>query len=226
LTEDGQEREAFNLFGAVSEAVRERLAAACPALRLARGQTLFQRGDPGGTMYLVQSGRIEISVMSELGRKISLNIIGPGACFGEIGLIDGRDRTATAVALEASSVVPVTRKVFFEAAAKNPELSVALMQALCERLRWMADAVEDYALLSLERRLARRLLLLARNFAKADGGIEISQRDLADFAGATREAVNKILIGWQEAGLISLKRRLIYLARPEALDKLAHEAEG
>jgi CRP-like cAMP-binding protein len=100
------------------------------------------------------------------------------------------------------------------------------MQALCERLRWMADSVEDYALLSLERRLARRLLLLARNFATADGGIAISQRDLADFAGATREAVNKILIGWQEAGFIALKRKLIYLARPAALDRLAHEAEG
>ncbi|HLA01743.1 MAG TPA: helix-turn-helix domain-containing protein, partial [Aestuariivirga sp.] len=85
------------------------------------------------------------------------------------------------------------------------------------------DSVEDYALLSLDRRLARRLLLLHDQFARPDGAIEIAQSDLADFAGATRESTNKILMHWKRLSLISLKRRTIHLKDRAKLDRIAHE---
>ncbi len=111
-------------------------------------------------MYVVVQGRIEVSVVSAAGRKISLNLISAGNCFGEVGMIDNQDRTASAVALEPTSLQPIGRSTFFAAARVCPDLAITITEILCERVRWLSDSVEDYALLSLDRRLARRLLLL------------------------------------------------------------------
>lgn len=203
--------------------VRQFILSASPPLHLKKGQRLFERGDPGGTMYVVLNGLIEISMVTEAGRKISLNLIGSGTCFGEISMFDNRDRTASAVALEAAELQPVSRATFFEAIKRSPELAITLMEILCERLRWVSDSVEEYALLSLHQRLARRLLVLHDHFAGSDGAIKISQTDLADFAGATRESTNKILIQWKARGIIALKRREILISNRAELDRLAHE---
>ena len=104
------------------------------------------------------------------------------------------------------------------------ELAITIAEVLCERVRWVSDAVEDYALHSLDRRLARRLILLHDQFSRSDGIIEIAQSDLADFAGATRESTNKILMNWKSHGLISLGRRSIHLIDRERLYRIAHEA--
>jgi CRP/FNR family transcriptional regulator, cyclic AMP receptor protein len=217
---------ATRLFGDVPEDVRRALMGAMPTINLRKGQRLFERGDPGGTMYLVKSGRIEISVVTESGRKISLNIIGPGESFGEISLIDGRDRTASAVAVEAAVLKPITRAAYFAAIEKCPQLAISLMETLCDRLRWVSDSVEEYALLALDRRLARRLLILYDHFATKDGAVTIAQSDLADFAGATRESTNKILMQWKKARIIELKRRAVFVINKDALDRLAYNGAG
>lgn len=208
--------------GVTDEARRSILTAALP-LNLKKGQRLFERGDPGGTMYVVVKGRVEISVVSEAGRKISLNLISAGNCFGEVSMIDNKARTASAVALEPTSLQPIGRNTFFAVARLFPELAISIAEILCERVRWVSDSVEDYALLPLDRRLARRLLLLQDQFSSPDGTIEIAQSDLADFAGATRESTNKILMQWKGQGLISLKRRTIQLIDRARLDRIAHE---
>jgi CRP/FNR family transcriptional regulator, cyclic AMP receptor protein len=211
------------LLANVPEDVRRALLSASPAINLKKGQRLFERGDPGGTMYLVKSGRIEISMVTESGRKISLNLMGPGDLFGEISLIDGRKRTASAVAVEPAVLRPITRASYISALSQSPQLAISFMETLCERLRWVSDSVEEYALLPLDRRLARRLLILHDQFAAPDGAITIAQSDLADFAGATRESTNKILMGWKKAGIIALKRRAVYVSNRAALDRLAYD---
>lgn len=211
--------------GITDDACHLILTSALP-LKLKKGQRLFERGDPGGTMYVVMYGRIEISVIAATGRKISLNLISSGNCFGEVNMIDNRNRTASAVALEPTSLQPIGRGTFFAAARLCPEMAIAIAEILCERVRWMSDSVEDYALLSLDRRLARRLTLLHDRFSRTDGAIEISQSDLADFAGATRESTNKILMHWKSLGLISLKRRTIHLKDRARLDQIAHETDS
>ena len=200
------------------------LASALP-LNLKKGQRLFERGDPGGTMYVVVQGRIEISVVSAAGRKISLNLISAGNCFGEVSMIDNQERSASAVALEPTSLQPIGRSTFFAAAQLCPELAITIAEILCERVRWVSDSVEDYAMLSLDRRLARRILLLHNQFSSPDGTIEIAQSDLADFAGATRESTNKILIHWKSLGIIALMRRTIRLTDRARLDRIAHELD-
>jgi CRP/FNR family transcriptional regulator, cyclic AMP receptor protein len=221
----GQTRAApqTRLFTDIPEEVRRNLLGTAPAITLRKGQRLFERGDPGGTMYLVKTGRIEISMVTEAGRKISLNLMGPGDFFGEISLIDGRKRTASAVAVEAAVLKPITRQSYVAAISQSPQLAISFMETLCERLRWVSDSVEEYALLPLDRRLARRLLSLHDHFAGEDGAITIAQSDLADFAGATRESTNKILMQWKKAGFIALKRRAVFLTNKEGLDRLAYD---
>jgi CRP/FNR family cyclic AMP-dependent transcriptional regulator len=214
------------LFRDITDDARQLILTSALPLNLQKGQRLFERGDPGGKMYMVVKGRIEISVVSEAGRKISLNLISAGNCFGEVSMIDNQVRTASAVALEPTSLQPIGRSTFFAAARLCPELAITIAEILCERVRWVSDSVEDYALLSLDRRLARRVLLLHDQFSGPDGTIEIAQSDLADFAGATRESTNKILMHWKSLGVIALKRRTIHVTDKAKLDQIAHEIDS
>jgi CRP/FNR family transcriptional regulator, cyclic AMP receptor protein len=210
------------LFDGVSVDVRDFVLSASQPLQVKKSATLFERGDSGGTMYVVQIGRIEISFITELGRKIVLNQIPPGHCFGEIGMIDTLARTASAVAMEDSVLLPVSRKTFMEAVQRNPQLSINLMDILCERLRWVSDSVEEYALHALDLRLARRLLVLHDNFGDAEHAVRITQNELADFAGATRESTNKILMQWKADGLVDVRRGKVVLVDLKGLDHVAH----
>jgi CRP/FNR family transcriptional regulator, cyclic AMP receptor protein len=209
------------MFNGVDGQALEKILSAQPPMRLGNGEHVFDRGDPGGVMFLVIEGRIEISVFTEAGRKIALNLIEPGNCFGEIGMYDRLDRTASAIAMAPSMLQPVSRATFVAAMEVYPVLARNLIDILCERVRWMSDSVEDYALLPLEQRLARRLLTLQRKLGAADGSIRMSQSDLADFVGASREATNKILIAWKEAGLIAIGRASLILKRLENLEAIA-----
>lgn len=214
------------LFRDITDDARQLILTSALPLNLQKGQRLFERGGSGGTMYVVVKGRIEISVVSEAGRKISLNLISAGNCFGEVSMIDNQVRTASAVALEPTSLQPIGRSTFFAAARLCPELAITIAEILCERVRWVSDSVEDYALLSLDRRLARRVLLLHDQFSGPDGTIEIAQSDLADFAGATRESTNKILMHWKSLGVIALKRRTIHVTDKAKLDQIAHDLDA
>ncbi|MBL8790130.1 MAG: Crp/Fnr family transcriptional regulator [Rhizobiales bacterium] len=213
--------ELARLFARVPEEIRQRLLAAAPPLNLRKGASLFERGDSGGTMYVVQDGRIEISIINDAGRKIVLNQVGAGHCVGEISMIDGKARTASAIALETTRLFSVPRAAFVDAAAACPQLSINLMEILCERLRWVSDSVEEYALHSFELRLARRLLVLNRSFGDGEKSIGITQTDLADFAGATRESVNKTLMQWKQDGLVEVQRGRIFLKEMQVLERIA-----
>jgi CRP/FNR family transcriptional regulator, cyclic AMP receptor protein len=210
------------LFENVPNEIRQFVLGAASPMSVKKNQGVFDRGDSGGTMYVVQSGRVEISLVTESGRKMVFNQIGPGHCIGEIGMMDTQPRTASAIAIEDSTLLPILRKTFFDAVGRSPQLAINLMEILCERIRWVSDSVEEYALHSLHLRLARRLLVLHKNFSDADGAIKIAQSDLADFAGATRESTNKILMEWKNDGLISMGRRKIVLINLDKMDRIAY----
>ncbi len=210
------------LFDGVADDERQFVLGVSQALHVKKHATLFERGDAAGIMYVVQSGRIEISIITELGRKIVLNQIPPGHCFGEIGMLDTFDRTASAVALEDTVLLQVMRTTFMEAVRRNPQLAINMMDILCERLRWVSDSVEEYALHALDLRLARRLLVLHKNFGDEENGVRITQNELADFAGATRESTNKILMHWKADGLVDVMRGKILLVDLKRLDHIAN----
>ncbi|BCG79393.1 hypothetical protein MesoLj113b_29350 [Mesorhizobium sp. 113-3-3] len=141
--------------------------------------------------------------------------------IGEIGALDGHPRTATAICLTVCELVSLSRKQLFDRIEKHPPLARAMIELLCARLRWVSGELGDHAFLSIEARLAKRLFFLARVIADGSGWIPISQSELGEFLGATRESVNKTLNNWRNRSIIAMKRGGLRITNAGALRHLA-----
>jgi CRP/FNR family transcriptional regulator, cyclic AMP receptor protein len=216
-----QDLSKCRLFKNVEHAAIDLIRRAASPFKLPAGQQLFEQGENRFPMYAVLVGRVEIFALSESGRKVSLNLVRAGECIGEISMFDGIARSASIAAQEDTLLQPVSKSTFVSASALSTTLALNMIDILCERFRWASSSVEDFALLSLERRLARRLVLLQDRFSGPDGDIAMTQHDLADFAGASREATNKVLMQWKTSGIIEIRRGSIKLLHFTNLKQLA-----
>lgn len=192
-------------------------------LELASGEMLFGQGDEGDAFYIVETGEIEISVHAPDGRKLALDVMSPGEVFGEIALFGG-DRTATATAIAKSLIRRVRRADVMAAIRDDPRLALDFIELLCVRLRSVSIRLEERAFLPLSDRLAKCLLRLAEKVGEEDGTVTVSQADLADFVGATREAVAKSLATWRSAGWISLSRGSVRIVNRAALTAIGDKS--
>jgi CRP-like cAMP-binding protein len=186
---------------------------------------IFHKGDPGDRLYAILSGRVGINTVSRDGKEIILNILDPGEVFGEIAVLDGKRRTAGALAMEPTKLVRIGRAEFLPFLERHPRLSLRLIEVLCERLRWTSNIIEDTIFLDIPRRLAKRLLtLIKRHGQPVENGVKIdmilSQEDLAHMLGATRESVNKGHRALEERGVISRDGRYIVVHDVASLEKL------
>ncbi len=186
---------------------------------------IFNKGDPGDRLYAILSGRVGISTISREGQEIFLNILDAGEVFGEIALLDGRERTAGAVALQPTELLKIAREDFLPFLERHPRLCIRLMSVLCDRLRWTSDIIEDTIFLDIPRRLAKRLSTLAeRHGEPVEAGmrlrVKLSQEDLGHMLGATRESVNKGLRALQHSGVISYEGGYINIKDLDALERL------
>ena len=196
------------------------LFANCRAELHPAGQHLFVQEDESNRIYGVLSGRIEISIYSPGGQKLVANIEQHRSLVGEIGALDGKPRTATALCLTDCQLASLNRSQLFGRIELHPQLARAMIALLCARLRWVSGELGDQAFLDVGARLAKRLLFLSRIFGDPSGWISISQSELADFLGATRESVNKLLSDWRARKLIELRRggmRIVDVASIEAI---------
>ncbi len=184
------------------------------------GAVLFRKGEEADSFYVLDSGQIEISVTSADGKKLSLEVLTAGEIFGEIGLFAGR-RTADATALSPAKLKKVRRSDVLAAIRTEPDLALQMIDLLCARLRTVSEKLEERAFLPLPARLARRFLHLSEKYADNGGTIPMSQADLADFAGATREAVAKAMAVWRSRGWIALSRGSVSILDRDALEILA-----
>lgn len=191
---------------------------------LDEGETLFVQGDEGDALFIVESGKIEISTIGSTGKKLTLNVMGHQEVFGEIAALDGGPRTASACALEKTIVSRIARTDILQAAKDRPEIAQELINFLCVRVRWVSQQVEDFGLLGVEGRLAHRLLILDEKFFAGSGVINLSQSELAEFLGATRESVNKILQTWADRELIELSRGTVTILLHDSIEELASRA--
>jgi CRP-like cAMP-binding protein len=194
------------LFSDLGPEVIDCLSGMATTRALRAGEILFQVGDPGDALYGV--------------RRIVLNSLGAGDLFGEIALLDGRERTADAVAAVASEVFVLRRSDLLAYLRREPDVAVRLIGLLCSRIRYIAGQMTELATLSLGVRLARRLTILAEDFGNE---IQISQEQLGAFVGGTRESVNRQLQVWRRAGYIDLRRGCVVLVNAEALARVAQE---
>lgn len=187
------------------------------------GSTLFQQGDAAAEIFVLLSGRLEVWILSESGRKTVLNILSENQIFGELSLLGDATRTATVSALEESRLLRIGSRRMLRAMTEQPALAIGLLQLVIGRGRWISDQFETLAFEPLEVRLARRLLFLEEVMGDGEGRISVSQNALGDHAGATREAVSKVLGHWKKLGIIETYRGGIALRRR---DLLARRAEN
>ncbi len=191
---------------------------------------IFHKGDPGDRLYAILSGRVGINTVSREGKEIILNVLGPGEVFGEIAVLDGKRRTAGAVAMQPTKLVRIGRAEFLPFLERHPRLCIRVIEVLCERLRWTSDIIEDTIFLDIPRRLAKRLLtLIERHGQPVEGGVKIdmklSQEDLGNMLGVTRESVNKGIASFQQQGVISYEGAYIIVHDIDALGRLLGKDE-
>ena len=195
---------------------------------LKRGATIASRGDPGNSLFAVIAGTVKISVSSPDGRTAILNLIGPGEIFGEVALLDGGSRTADATANTNCELFIVDRRDFIPFVRSQPALAMKLIELLCTRLRWTSDQVEQVILQNLPGRLASALLRLAERHKATRGGrtIAVTQQEISEMVGMTRESINKQLRAWSGRGWVRLEHGAIVVLKPEPLQLLAEAGSG
>ncbi|MBV0912922.1 Crp/Fnr family transcriptional regulator [Anianabacter salinae] len=200
------------------EALRASLKTLANEVRLAENEVLFEQGDEGDALYSVISGTLEISVLSEEGKKLTLDIMREGSVLGEISLFDPGERTATVTATEPTRLYRIRNPDLTAAIRREPDIALGLIRLAGQRMRWMNAQMSDQVFLPMPTRLARRLLYLTQH---GTNRLSMSQAEVAEFTGATREAVSRVLNDWKAAGVIEVSRGGLAILDREALETLA-----
>jgi CRP-like cAMP-binding protein len=214
------------LFRGLSPVERKVLVAKARVRTFSSGDTVFLMGSQGDSMMAVLDGNVRISVSSPAGKEIVLAIMHAGDVFGEIALLDGKGRTADAKAVSACSLAILERRDVLAFFAQHPGAWLGLIQVLCQRLRFSTEKTTEVALLDLPVRLAKALLRLvavdqAGQPARPALQINLSQRELGNIVGATRESINKCLREWQRSGVVKMENNIIVIKNQATLKNLA-----
>lgn len=206
----------------------DRLAGSACRITYNAGETIFHKGEPGTSVISIESGRVRIVSYSAEDREVVLSVMGPGDIFGEIAVIDGGERSADAIAMEATEVILLDRDDFLGMLARNPQAALKLLVLLCERFRWTNEAVEDLNIFNLRPRLAKRLLSLCDQYGQETNHgtritIPLQQRVLAQMMGSTREAVSRHLKAWEAAELIAIDHDFVIVRDRPALERIVRK---
>jgi CRP/FNR family cyclic AMP-dependent transcriptional regulator len=194
----------------------------------ALGITLFHQDMPGTMMYMIESGSVRVISIGRTGQELTLNVLGPGEIFGELSLLDGQQRSATAITLAPAVVWLLSQVDLKEFMNKYPPVNQAMLRILVERVRATARRLEAMTFQDVLGRLAFELLSLAeRSGQPGDMGIEITipltQVDLATMVGATRESVNKAVSILRSKELIDVDGTRWFLQDPAGMQQILYE---
>jgi len=191
--------------------------------RYPAGQEIYAKGSPGQSLMAVSSGTVKMTSVSIEGKEIVFNIVHPGDIFGEIALLDGGERSADAVAMTDCELLVLNRRDFMPILERRADICLILLRILCQRLRQTSEQVEDVLFRDLQSRIAKALLHLAEStrlngVSASSVGLHVSQRELGNIAGGSRESVNKHLQAWHKAGWIDLGKGTIVIRNLTAID--------
>ena len=214
------------LFSALDAEAAAALRASMTEKRVPRSGIIFSEGGPGDRMYVVLDGKVKLGQTSPDGRESLLAVLGPGEVFGELSLFDPGPRTATATAITDTVVVGLGHGDLRPWLTGRPEVAEALLQALAQRLRRTNEALADLVFSDVPGRVAKQLLDLADKFGQPgpDGVLvhhDLTQEELAQLVGASRETVNKALADFTQRGWIEVDQRQVLLIDMERLARRA-----
>ncbi len=216
-----------SLFSALDKNAALALRTTMVRVDVARGGVLFNEGDPGDRLYVINEGKIKLGATSGDGRETLLAILGPGEMFGELSFFDPGPRNATAVALTDASLLGVGHLDLEPWLTGRPEVAASLLGALARRLRRTNEAMADLVFSDVPGRVAKALLELAHKFGvpNPDGSThvvhDLTQEELAQLVGASRETVNKALADFQNRGWLRLEQRGVDIVDAERLGRRA-----
>jgi CRP/FNR family cyclic AMP-dependent transcriptional regulator len=213
------------LFSGLSTNERAAISARARIRIYRAGETVFSIGSPGDQMMALLSGSIRISVPASQGKELFLASIHPGEIFGELAVLDGNERSADAIAENACMLAILDRDDILSFFERNPSVWPKLVKVLVQRLRGTDEAFAEVALLQLPVRLAKTILRTLNR--ETNSGVaktfktRLSQRELANRVGSTRESVNKCFRNWQREGIVQISGGSIIITNRRVFERLA-----
>ena len=212
------------LFTALDEAAAVSLRASMDTVKIAKGSILFKEGDDGEHLYVIIDGKLKLGTSSGDGRENLLSILGPGEMFGELSLFDPGPRTSTATAVTDAKLLSLSHEKVIPWLKQNPDVSLQLLTRLSQRLRRTNEAVGDLVFSDVPGRVAKALIDLGDRFGKTtpEGLLvnhDLTQEELAQLVGASRETVNKALADFAGRGWLKLDGRSVLITDVERLGK-------
>ena len=209
----------FDLLG-LEDPVRREVLAVAAWRRFDRGVVLFHEAEAGGSLYVLMRGRVAIRVTTPDGDTATLNVIGPGAAFGELSLLDpATPRTATVQAIEPVQTLVLQRADFERLRRSYPSVDRLLVEYLAAQVRRLSDRLTEALCFEARTRVLRRLLDLLAVFDS--GPVPVTQEEISTMAGTTRPTVNRVMQDLAEAGIIELGRGRFSVVDPAALAREA-----
>jgi CRP/FNR family transcriptional regulator, cyclic AMP receptor protein len=212
------------LFTALDDDAAASLLANMVSVKIAKGSVLFAEGDEGDQLYVIAEGKIKLGTSSGDGRENLLSILGPGEMFGELSLFDPGPRTSTATAVTDAKLLSLGQEKLLPWLIENPKVSLQLLASLAQRLRRTNEAVGDLVFSDVPGRVAKALIDLGERFGKkTDEGLfvhhDLTQEELAQLVGASRETVNKALADFAGRNWLKLDGRAVLITDFERLSK-------
>jgi hypothetical protein len=212
------------LFTALDDASAATLRESMTQVKVSKGQTLFKEGDAGDRLFVVVEGKLKLGTSSGDGRENLLSILGPGDMFGELSLFDPGPRTATATAVTDARVLALANDQVIGWVTAHPQVSLQLLKRLARRLRRTNEVLADLVFADVPGRVAKAIMDLGERFGtKKDDGLhvnhELTQEELAQLVGASRETVNKALADFAGRGWVRLEPRAVVVLDYERLSK-------
>jgi CRP-like cAMP-binding protein len=212
------------LFTALDDVAAASLLANMVSVKISKGSVLFAEGDEGDQLYVIAEGKLKLGTSSGDGRENLLSILGPGEMFGELSLFDPGPRTSTATAVTDAKLLSLGQEKLLPWLAENPKVALQLLARLAQRLRRTNEAVGDLVFSDVPGRVAKALIDLGERFGKkTEEGLfvhhDLTQEELAQLVGASRETVNKALADFAGRNWLKLDGRAVLITDFERLSK-------
>ena len=212
------------LFSALDEATAASVRASMVLVKVSKGNTLFKEGDPADRLYVVADGKLKLGTSSADGRENLLSILGPGDMFGELSAFDAGPRTSTATAVTDAKLLSLSHDQVLSLITEHPKVGIQLLGRLAQRLRRTNETLADLVFSDVPGRVAKAIMDLGTRFgvSKDDGlhvNHDLTQEELAQLVGASRETVNKALADFAGRGWVRLEPRAVVVLDFERLSK-------
>ncbi|AOS61098.1 CRP-like cAMP-binding protein [Actinoalloteichus hoggarensis] len=214
------------IFQGVEPGAVEALTQTLEPVEFSRSHVIFTEGEPGDRLYIIQSGKVKVGRKSPDGRENLLAIMGPSDMFGELSIFDPGPRTSTATTVTEVRALSMDRPALREWISKRPEIAEQLLRVLARRLRRTNNMLADLIFTDVPGRVAKALLQLAQRFGSQEAGLlrvthDLTQEEIAQFVGASRETVNKALADFAHRGWLRLEGKSVLILDPERLARRA-----